>query len=222
MARLVFIAGRSGTGKSTSLINLDPKTTFILNADNHELPFKYTDKYNVSLGNYLEDSSIAGIKESFRAVNENKAIKVMVIDTWSRVMTDYIMARSFRTAVDGRKAWGKFAQDMYDLLDTVNNLMRKDLTVFLICHTELSTESGIPVEKIATHGQQITKFVPESFSTVVLYTSVETIPGQEPRYYFKTKTSGYDTCKTPIGMFEETTIPNDLNLVVETLNKYYS
>jgi deoxyadenosine/deoxycytidine kinase len=223
MARLIFIGGRTGTGKSTSLMTLDPSTTFILNADAHELPFRYSDKYNEKTGNYSEDSSISGIKKALTYVNDNKHITTMVIDTWSRVMTDYIMDRVFRTAVDGRKAWGKFSQDMYDLLDTINNVLRRDLIVFLNCHTDTYfSESGILLERIAVHGQQLSKFVPESFSTVVLYTQVESIPGQRPKYFFRTETSGYDTCKSPIGMFKEPLIPNDLNLVIKTINEYYN
>lgn len=223
MARLVFIGGRSGTGKSTSLMEVSPETTFILNSDAHELPFPYKDRFNREAGNYLEGSDIGTLKTVFRTVQDDKRFKVLVIDTWSRVMTDYIMAKPFRAAPDGRKAWGKFAQDMYDLLDTINTILRKDLTVVVFCHTEqYFTDSGIQLEKISVQGQQLSKFVPESFSTMVLYTQVEALPGQKPKYYFRTETSGYDTCKTPIGMFKESLIPNDLNIVLDSISKYYS
>ena len=223
MARLVYIAGSSGSGKSTSLMTLNPETSFILNADNHELPFAYKDRYNEKNENYIEGSSISIVKTAIKQVNENKKMKVLVIDTFSRVMTDYIMSKPFRAATDGRKAWGKFAQDMYDLLDIVNNGLRPDLTVYFLAHTEqFFSESGILKERIAVHGQQLSKFSPESFSTVVLYTTIEVIPGQKPSFYFKTVTSGVDTCKSPIGMFEEDLVPNDLKLITETLNKYYN
>lgn len=223
MARLVFIAGQSGSGKSTSLHTLDPKSSFIINADAHELPFNYKSKYSTELGNYLQGSGTDVIRAGFKAVQTDKKFKVLVLDTWSRVMTDYIMSKSFRTATDGRKAWGKFAQDMYDILDTINTSLRDDLTVYLLCHTDkYFTDSGLELVRIGTHGQQITKMVPESFSTVVLYTHVDVLPGQRPAYHFKTVTSGTDTCKTPIGMFEEELIPNDLNLVTNVINKYYN
>lgn len=223
MARLVFIGGASGSGKSSSLMDFEPESTFIINADAHELPFRYVEKYSEKLGNYTEDSSIASIKNSFKIVNEEKRFERLVIDTWSRVMTDYIMARPFRAAIDGRKAWGKFAQDMYDLLDAINNVLRKDLVVYLLCHTEkYINDTGVLVERISTHGQQLNRFVPESFSTVVLYTQVEALPGQKPKYYFRTETSGFDTCKTPMGMFEEALIPNNLPLAEKIIKEYYT
>lgn len=38
MAELIGIVGNSGSGKSTSLRNLDPKTTFIINVAGECLP----------------------------------------------------------------------------------------------------------------------------------------------------------------------------------------
>ena len=40
MAQSVLIIADSGTGKSTSMRNLDPKETFIINIANKPLPFK--------------------------------------------------------------------------------------------------------------------------------------------------------------------------------------
>ena len=40
MAELVAIVGNSGTGKSTSLRNLNPEETFIISTTGKPLPFK--------------------------------------------------------------------------------------------------------------------------------------------------------------------------------------
>ena len=40
MAELCAIVGNSGSGKSTSIRNLDPKSTFIINIAKKALPFK--------------------------------------------------------------------------------------------------------------------------------------------------------------------------------------
>ena len=40
MAQSVLVIADSGTGKSTSIGNLDPKETFIVNIANKPLPFK--------------------------------------------------------------------------------------------------------------------------------------------------------------------------------------
>ena len=40
MANLIMILGESGTGKSTSIENLDPNETFIIQVVNKPLPFR--------------------------------------------------------------------------------------------------------------------------------------------------------------------------------------
>ena len=48
MANLIMILGESGTGKSTSIENLDPKETFIIQVVNKPLPFRgYKTKYSL-------------------------------------------------------------------------------------------------------------------------------------------------------------------------------
>ena len=66
------------------------------------------------------------------------------------------------------------------------------------------------------------RFVPESFSTIVLYSEVIKTPGQPNRHIFRTISSGSDTCKTPLEMFEEEAIDNDLVDVNKTIREYYS
>ena len=47
MAQLVFLVGKSGMGKSTSLRKLNPEETVIINTDQKALPFKqFGEKYN--------------------------------------------------------------------------------------------------------------------------------------------------------------------------------
>ena len=41
------------------------------------------------------------------------------------------------------------------------------------------------------------------------------------KHVFKTQTDGFDVCKTPIGMFEQSEIDNDLKLVDTTIREYY-
>lgn len=52
MANLIGIVGASGTGKSTSIRNLDPKATYVINTLNKPLPFKGSGKsYNTDAKN---------------------------------------------------------------------------------------------------------------------------------------------------------------------------
>ena len=63
---------------------------------------------------------------------------------------------------------------------------------------------------------------PESFSSVVFYTEIVAIPGQRPNYFFRTVSNGVDSCKTPMGMFNDIRIPNDLNAIDARIREYYA
>lgn len=224
MATLVYVVGKSGRGKSTSCMNLDPDSTAIINSDQKDLPFpQFKSKYNKEKNNYLQSSNIVEITNFLKSVQGNKQIKTVVIDTWSRIMTDSVMSNSFRNASNGMQAWSNMAYENYNLLNIINEKLRDDIIVYLMCHPEtVYDESGFPKEQISVQGQQLKKFAPESFSSIVLYAEAVKSPGEPVKYLFRTKTTGEDTCKTPMGMFEEEMIPNDLTIVSEKIIKYYS
>jgi hypothetical protein len=56
----------------------------------------------------------------------------------------------------------------------------------------------------------------------VLYTNVEENKDGSVNYEFVTNRYKKIPAKSPDGMFAETKIPNNLQLVVETLNEYYN
>ena len=93
MANLVIICGKSGSGKSTSGSNLDPKSTLWLNCDQKSLPLKgWKKNYSKENKNYAVSSSLVDIVNTLKVVPEKaKHIKTIVIDTINRVMTDKVM-----------------------------------------------------------------------------------------------------------------------------------
>lgn len=224
MARLVFVVGKSGMGKSTSIRNLNPDETVIINSDQKDLPFpKFNNNYNEEKGNYLRTSNMNEINNKLKEVQGNKQIKTLIIDTWSRIMTDEVMSAQFRNASNGMQAWSNMAFKQYNLINIINEKLRDDLIVYLFCHPEIVyDENNYPMMQIAVQGQQLRKFSPESFSSIILYSEASKQPGEAPVYYFRTITSGEDTCKTPIGMFNDEKIPNDLVEVNKAISEYYS
>lgn len=224
MARLVFVVGKSGMGKSTSCRNLNPDETVIINSDQKDLPFpKFSKNYNNEKGNYLRTSNINEINAKLKEVHNNKQIKTVIIDTWSRIMTDEVMSKEFRNASNGMQAWSNMAFKQYSLINIINEKLRDDLIVYLFCHPEIVyDESGYPAMQIAVQGKQLKKFIPESFSSIILYSEADKLPGQPIEYYFRTSTNGEDTCKTPIGMFEDERVPNDLVEINKVIHEYYA
>jgi len=223
MAKLVFVVGKSGMGKSTSARNLNPDETVIINSDQKDLPFpKFKSKYNEEKNNYLKTSDVNEVINKLKEVQKQDNIKTVIIDTWSRMMTDGVMAPTF-VKNKGFEKWGNFSFSHYKLINIINEKLRDDLIVYLFCHPEtVYDDSGFPRMEISVQGKQIKKFFPESFSSIVLYAEAVKSPGNPVQYVFRTITGGDDTCKTPMGMFEEDNVDNDLVQVNEAINNYYS
>ena len=223
MGQLVFLVGKSGSGKSTSLRNLNSDETVIINTDQKALPFKnFRLNYSEEKRNYRKTSDVSIVLATLKKVNELPNVKTVVVDTWSRIMTDAIMNPSFR-AEKGFDKWGKMAAAQYDLINFINDSMREDIIVYLIAHPETHyDDSGFSSERIGVQGKMLEKFVPESFSTIVLYAEIVKTPGQPNKHVFRTVSSGNDTCKTPLEMFEENEVENDLIAINETIREYYS
>jgi len=86
----------------------------------------------------------------------------------------------------------------------------------MLWHTEF-TEQGR--EKAKTIGKAIdSKYTVEGAFTICVKAVVH-----EGQYYFSTKSNGFDTVKTPIGMFsdDERFVPNDLQEVDRKIVEYY-
>lgn len=77
---------------------------------------------------------------------------------------------------------------------------------------EYNDEYGMTQLKIGTQGKMLEQRIPESYSTIVLYTQMVKEPGKtDPEYTFRV--NNFATSKSPLGMFPDKNIPNDLGLV---------
>lgn len=221
MAQLVFVVGKSGSGKSTSLRNLDENETVIVNSDQKALPFKnFKEKYNDTKNNYLKTNDISLVLGKLKECHKNPKVKTIIIDTLNRLATDYTNSPAFR-AENGFTKWDRFAGGIYDLITIINDKLRDDLIVYIFCHPGVTIdESGFTSQKIMTPGKKLENLVLESFSTIVLYTTVIRNPGKENEYCFSTRCNN-DSAKTPMGMFEELLVPNDLVEINAKIREYY-
>ena len=210
----ICIMGESGSGKTTSLRNLDPKTTFIIDADKKGLSWKgWKDGFNGAAKNYLKTDFPQVALQALTKVNEDKAfkhIKVCVVDTINGLMVADEMRRAKEKNYD---KWMDLAQSIYDLVDYALTV-RDDLTVIFVAHTQTDhDEQGYIWTRIKTSGRKLDKIVLESkFSTVLLAKCVD------GEYKFETQ-SKFSTAKSPMGALE-TEIPNDIVPVLEALKEF--
>lgn len=237
MAKVIGIAGESGSGKTTSLRNLPSAATFYIDADKKGLNWKgWKKQYNSENKNYLKtdsfvtvdimmdringtppefkfDDSGAKVKTNYKK-DEFKHVKYLVIDTLNGLMVAEEMRILAMQTGDKRSAWSDLAQNGWALIDKALD-MRDDLTVIILCHSEtVSDENGIVKTRIKTNGRKLEKLVLESKMSTVIY-SVR----KDGEYRFVLAADN-NTCKVPIGAFAESEIDNDVVKIVEALEDY--
>ena len=218
MSNTSIIMGESGTGKSTSIRNLDPKETFIINVMNKPLPFRgYKQSYtrispDVSTGNYYASDNYDLITRVINKVNITREdIKTLIIDDFQYLMAGEFMSRALERGYDKFSEIGKHAYDLLKLLPT----LREDMDVFVLMHSEPNENGKM---KIKTIGKMLDeKITIEGMYSMVLQTEL-----MNGNYAFITQGDARHIAKSPMGMFSNRTIPNDLAFVKQEMQKYYN
>ncbi len=214
MSRSILVMGESGAGKTTSLRNLDPKTTFIIDCDRKGLSWRgWKKQYNKANKNYMQTSKIGTIESLIQHINgqDLSYVKVLVIDTLNMIMVDDEMARMREKNYD---KWVDLAQCVWNLITDIQ-LLRDDLTVVCMAHTQTDRDdSGYYFTRMKTSGKKLDKLVPESKFTTVLV-----VKAADGKYVFETQ-SNHSTAKSPLGCFTDREIDNDMVKVIDTLTKY--
>jgi len=221
-SKLVGIVGATGTGKSTAIKHLNPEETYIINVAKKELPFKGSEKlYNIENKNYKEIEDAIEISRLLKTISDKAPhIKNIIIEDSNYIMGFNMVAKATES---GYTKFSIMAKDMVDLFRTARAL-RDDITVFYLTHPETIEDGGeIIGYKIKTAGKLIdNQVLLEGLLTVCLYTNVEENKDGSANYSFVTNRYKKMPAKSPDGMFSELKIPNDLQLVVNTLNQYYN
>ena len=201
----VLIMGESGTGKSTSLMNLDPEKCAVVNPVGKPLPFMGGNKFT-TLDNEEDAEKITDwIKDQ---VEGGK--KIIIVDDFQYLLSIPYMHRIHENGWD---KWNDFAGDYFSILDVTKELP-SDVRLYFLTHTE-TLENGVTTIKLI--GKLLReKITIEGLFSIVLKTSV--IDG---KYYFLTQNSGKDTVKSPMGMFQDYAINNDLAYVDDKICNYY-
>jgi hypothetical protein len=220
MANVIGLMGESGSGKTTSLETLDPKTTFIINSDKKRLPFKKSirDQYTVDNKNYYitDNQSVAlSVLQKIDKQNNMKHIKTAVIDTINGIM---VADESRRRKEKNYDKWTDLAWAVYDIIDYALTA-RDDLTVILVAHVQLDRDDdGYKFAHIKTSGKKLDKIGIETKLTTVLYSKA--VPdGDTVKYVFETRAMN-STAKTPRGVFADLEVPNDMAAVLQRLEEY--
>lgn len=234
---LVLISGKSATGKTASLKDIkDPKGVMYLNCESGKrLPFK-SEFVQLTITDPLD------IYQAFIEAEDMPHIHTIVVDTITYMMDMYESVHVL-TSANTMQAWGQFAQFFKVLMQ--NYVASSSKKVIFLAHTldtlnesEMVMETYVPVkDSLKNNGIESyfstvisTKKVPlrnlkDYESDLLIITPEEEALGFKYVYQTKlTKETVNERLRSPLGLFStaETYIDNNVQLVLDRLEEYYS
>lgn len=213
MSKVICIAGESGSGKTTCMRNLDPASTYYIDADRKGLSWKgWRQQYSEKNNNYKATDDANIVRAFIKNIAEKAPqVKVIVVDTINGLMVADEMRRSKEKGYD---KWVDLATCVWDLIVECYNY-RDDLTIVFTAHTQTEVDdAGYRFTRIQTSGKKLNKIVLESkFTTVLL---AKCVNGE---YLLETQANN-STAKSPMGAFEEFEIENDITEVIKALEEF--
>lgn len=226
MAEMLAIVGESGSGKTTSIRNLNPKSTFIISTTGKRPGIRGAKKLYPTAkvvdgkltGNFYTTANVDNISKILKIVDQKLTdVKTVIIDDYQYVMGFEAMDRCKEV---GYSKFTDMAQHAYQVLKSAMNL-RDDLYVAVLTHSENVGTPEEPSYRIKTLGKMINSVITlEGLFTYVLFTKVVRGEDNNIQYKFITNSDGTCTAKTPIGLFPDLLIDNDLKFVIDSIKKY--
>lgn len=199
MARLIFVLGHPGTGKSSSLRNFKKDEVGYISITGKELPFKSEVK-----------PVVAKTPAEVTALVSKSKKPIIVVDDVNYLFTFQVFGRSQEK--DQFQVFRDIGNNFYKLVETILN-KDTDQNIYLFGHIELNDRNLV---QLKTAGKTIRdNIAPEGLTNIVL----EAVNDMGD-FVFKVRSDGTGV-KSPIDMFPDNTIPNDLKLVNEKINAYY-
>jgi adenylate kinase family enzyme len=201
----ILVLGKSGSGKSTSLRNFGENEVGIMNVLGKPFPFKNNLKY-------IKTDDYAKIK----ALLLQSKVNSLVIDDAGYLITNQFM-RGHSGGKGGQifELYNSLGDNFWQLIQFIIHELPNEKIVYLFMHEEKNDMGDV---KPKTIGKMLDdKVCIEGMFTIVLRALKE-----DGKYVFATQSNGFDVTKTPIDMFKDEKIDNDLKLVDTTVRTYYN
>ena len=195
----VLIIGDSGAGKSTSMRNFGADELSLVNVGGKMLPFRGKFEASIRTDDYNEIT---------RFIQSAKTKSIAIDDCQYLLANEYMR----RCRENGYGKFTDIAEKFWKLIKLVDTLP-DDVIVYFLGHTTTGEDGK---QRFKTIG----KLLDEKITIEGMFTTVLHAVSVDGAYYFTTQ-SRNDTAKSPIGLFEDYLIPNDLKMVDEALRIYY-
>jgi hypothetical protein len=214
---ITFIKGQSGSGKSTSIRNLDETRTVVINLEDNALPFPKK-MMSTKVSNQEVKTFTRDFHKILDKVIANDDIKYIVIDSFTSFCERLFLQCDY--VYSDYDVWSNYNLEITNLLLKLKKV--EDKFVFVIGIDQIiENSSGIEQNVIKVQGKVWSGSVGKEFVSVLLAEARETEEGME-HVFVTNKIKGYTKhdIKSPMELFDET-IPNDLNYVVKKYADYY-
>ena len=202
----VLVIGKSGSGKSTSMRNFKADEVGIINVISKPLPFKNENNLKtVNTDNYID----------IKTVLQKSKAKSIVIDDAGYLITNHFMRKHANTGGGNAvfSLYNDIADSFWSLTEIVKTLP-EDKVVYFMMHEDKNDFGDIKPKTIG-------KLIDEKVCLEGLFSIVLRAKKVDKNYFFFTQSTDNDVAKSPIGMFENLYIENDLKFVDNTIREFY-
>lgn len=205
MGHAVLVIGKSGSGKSASMRNFKKQDVGIINVLGKPLPFK-NDLLTLKSDDYIKIKSTVA----------NATAKIIIVDDAGYLMTNMFM-RGHATTGKGNAVFSLYndiADRFWDLIQFITQQVPDDKTIYFMMHEDQNDFGAIKPKSIG-------KMLDEKVCIEGMFTIVFRAVKENGKHYFKTQSEGFDVAKTPMGMFNDLNIENDLKKIDDIIREYY-
>lgn len=201
----ILIIGKSGSGKSSSLRNFSEDEIGLINVSRKPLPFKKKFRAVIETDSYEEITTTLGTTQ----------MQTIIIDDAGYLIVNMFMS-GHSSAGSGNKVfsfYNKVADSFWGLIEVIKRLPPEKI-VYVVMHEDKNDTGDIKPKTIG-------KLLDEKVCIEGMFTICLRSCRDQNGYFFQTQSDGFSPAKTPFGMFADTLIVNDLQLVNETIKSFY-
>lgn len=201
----VLVIGKSGAGKSTSLRNFDEKEIGLINVSRKPLPFKKTFESTINSDDYNVITN---------AITKTAKNSIVIDDAGYLIVNMFMRGHSSSGAGNAVFAfYNKVGDSFWNLIEHVKSLPNNKIVYFFM-HEDKNDYGDVKPKTIG-------KILDEKVCLEGMFTVVLRSFKDDKNYAFRTQSDGLDVAKSPIGMFEDEVIDNDLKIVDQKIREYW-
>lgn len=203
----ILIMGKSGSGKTASL--RDFEKVLVVNVLKKAPPFRKPE------GMILYPTKDYNAIKQTLLVAKEKGYSSVVIDDAGYLMTDAFMKG--HSAGKGNaifELYNSLADNFYDLIRFVVDALPDDVIVYFMMHEDKNDTGDVKPKTIG-------KMLDDKVCLEGMFTIVLRALKMDGKYVFATNSDGLDVTKSPMGLFENEYIENDLQAVDKIVREYY-